>query len=340
MQVGNISFCDKVGFNINSDDVKKTILGDLEQSYGIRIIAKHYEKFDQERSLPNLNRNPHMICLRSNGNPYFLHLVKYNFTQYCIFVDKKIQQGYCYPRMILGRFSFADSLFENGGTLLEGEMIRTAEGRWYFVILDMLVMAGKHLVDVNLPKRINLIHSMLRDKHTPDPYSDVCEFRVKKYFTYGDYSNIEKHIASLPYTTRGLVFRPLYLKFKDVLLNFDDSLIVKVVRKKVGEFVETRQHKLVEPAPAAALAPQQQPMQRSTPGHDTNSRMMLAQKTNAPDVYNLYDQHTNALVGTAGIQGLVISKKMRALFTDKNVVDKIPISCDWNERFNKWCPCL
>jgi len=323
MNVGEISFCNKVGFNINNNDVKKTILGDLESSYGIKIIARHYEKFDESRSITTLNRNPHLVCLRSNGNPYFLHLVKYNFTQYCIFVDKKIQQGYYYPRMIISRFSFDDELFEGGGTLMEGEMIKSNDGTWYFVISELLVYAGEHLTNTNLPKRINILSSALKDKHLPDS-TDVCQFRIKRFFNYEEYDEIQKHISKLPYTTRGLLFKPLFMRFKDILYNFDDSLIVKVERKKVGQFVE-------QPPTAIPV---------STPTKcaidNKGEKAFLVQKSSIPDVYNLFDE--SEFVGTACISGLHVSKKMRELFANRNSVDKIEIKCIFVERFNKWAP--
>ena len=90
MHVSEISFCDRVGFNIKSDESKRYILNKLEQQYRLKIIAKHIEHFN-EKCMPIINNNLHMICARTNGNPYFLYLVKLNFTNYCIFIDKKIQ---------------------------------------------------------------------------------------------------------------------------------------------------------------------------------------------------------------------------------------------------------
>ncbi len=325
MNVGEISFCDKVGFNINSDEVKKAILTDLENNYGIRIIARHHERFDPQKSYEVLNKHPHLICLRSNGNPYFLHLVRYNFMQYCIFIDKKIQQGYYYPRMVVFRFSFDDSLFQNGGTLLEGEMIKGKNG-WYFVILDLLVNKGIHLHDQNLPKRLNTLHQLLANDFTPDE-TDVCKFIVKRYFNYDEKHLIQAHIMSLPYTSRGLIFRPLFLKLRDILYNFNDDLIVKVQRKKVGQFVENVPDKPVDKEHDIAIK------NKITDA----TRQLFAQKTNFPDVYNLFDDK-GVNIGTACIQGLATSKKMKELFENKNCIDKLPINCVYIERFAKWAP--
>lgn len=337
MNVGEISFCGKIGFNINNDEFKQIIIDDLEKVYGVKIIARHYEKFDMNRSVDNLNKIPHLLCLRSNGNPYFLHLVRYNFTQYCIFIDKKIQHGYCFPRMVVSRLSFEDELFDNGGTLLEGEMISGKNGVWYFVILDLLVHKGRHMIDLCLPKRINALYKMLQDQFVPDE-SDICKFLVKKYFSYNQYELMTKHVLSLPYTTRGIIFRPFYMKFRDILYNFDDTLIVKVERKKVGTFVERIDSKTVlstreqEKVPITPV-----PSERTD---NATQRTLLAQKTSSPDVYAVYDPKTYEQIGTACIQGLVLSKKMRNLFASKNCVDKVPLEFVYNNQFNKWSPII
>lgn len=333
MNAASISFCDKVAFNINNDEVKKNIIGDLEKHYAIKIITKHYEKFDSDKSIEVVNRVPHLICLRSNGNPYFLHLVKYNFTQYCIFVDKKIQQGYYFPRMVVTRLSFADCLFENGGTLFEGEMIKGSNG-WTYSIVDILVHQGKHLIDINLPRRLNVVYHILSQQYKFDD-SDVCKFNVKKYFTYQQYGEVCKHVNSLPYTTRGVIFRPLFLKFKDILLNFDDSLIIKNQRQKVGQFIEHAQQ--IKPLINKETSQTLPTCITELPSKEIIV-VHLAQKTNYPDIYMLFEQGTYKDIGVACIQTMVVSKKMRLIFADKNCVDKIPIQCVYNYVFKKWMP--
>ena len=120
MQIAEISFADKIAYNIKADDTKKYILDQLEEKYNLKIITKHHEKFDP-KLMHIINNNPHLLSARSNGNPYFLHMLKYNYNNYCIFIDKKIQQGYYFPRMIICNFHFGDDIFED--TIFDGEMV-------------------------------------------------------------------------------------------------------------------------------------------------------------------------------------------------------------------------
>lgn len=331
VHIGEISFCDKKAFNIKSDDTKKYILNTLEQKYNLKIIAKHHEKFDI-KLLPNLNANPHLICLRSNGNPYFLYLTKLNFVNYCIFIDKKVQQGYFSPRMIITRYHFDDSLFED--TVLDGEMVKKNGEKWIFLINDMYVHKGLFLKDYNLVKRINLIYSMLASEFKADTM-DVSRFQVKKFFKYDEIQYmIEEHIPSLQYTCRGMYFKPLFLRFKDILMNFDDNLIKKVERNK---YKHLKNFLLLEDK--SNIEANQVEKDTPVPIVTQNTQKFLARKTNNPDIYELFTEN-GVFVDIACIPSMKLSKYMRTVFTNKNSVDKVEIECEFSAKFNKWTPII
>ena len=328
MQISEISFADKIAYNIKADDTKKYILDNLEKRYNLKIISKHHERFD-EKFIPSINNNPHLLCAKSNGNPYFLHMLKYNFINYCVFIDKKIQQGYYYPRMIICNFHFADSLFDD--TVMEGEMVKTNSGRWLFLINDLLVIKGNYLNESNIIKRMNILYETLEKDFIYDNM-DICKFAVKKYFKYdqlGDLMN--NHIPKLPYTCRGLYFKPLFLRFREILVNFDDSVVKKVDRKK---YKNTGNFLLKEDTPEIIVKQEKQVI------IDNKVKTFNARKTSNPDIYELFDITTNLQEGMACISTMKISKYMRQLFESKNVVDKVEIKCEYSEKFNKWVPVI
>lgn len=346
--LGEISFAGKVGYNIKFDDVKQRLLDDLHDHFGFKVIQKHHEKY-HDGIINKLTSNPHLVCLRSNGNPYLLYLTKINFVQQCVFVDKKIQQGYFYPRMIMSRFRFDDRLFENGGTLLDGEMIRTTEGKWMFVLGDMIAYQGSHLSNTNLVKRINMLYNMMRHQFIAEE-CDICTFQVKKYVAYSEISSlVTEFMPQLPYTSRGLYFKPLFLKFKDILYNFDDSLIVKVMRKKyknVSNFLLEEDKACLlqnEPVKQPSIeSPQRcEPPSREDPRPEMSSqktKTFMVRKTNLPDVYEMNTTTAASIVEVACIPSLKISKYMRSLFEFKNVTDKIELVCEYSDRFGKFIP--
>jgi intracellular sulfur oxidation DsrE/DsrF family protein len=371
VHIGEISFCGKKAFNIRSDDTKKHIMDHIDKKYNLKIITKHYDKFEP-RMMSTLNSNPHMLCLRSNGNPYFLYLTKLNFVNYCIFIDKKIQQGYFFPRMIITGYNFDDALFQD--TILDGEMVKMENDKWVYLVNDMFVYKGTYLKDQNFVKRINLVYGMLKNEFRSD-WMDVSRIQVKKYFKYDQVQEmLEEHLPSRPYTCRGIYFKPLFLRFKDVLTNFDENLIKKVERtkyKNVKNFLLMDDKNEIE---AVTSHPSMQTMQTMsneslTPkvsgvtitNHDTSlkeipmpnntpkkiefklqdnaTKRFSARKTTNPDIYELFDEAGN-YVDVACIPSMKVSKYMRELFSKKNVVDKIDLNFEFSPKFNKWMPTI
>lgn len=342
MRISEISFCDTVGYNIRSDETKKMILDNIEGNYGIKIITKHFEKYN-ERSMGIINKNPHLICVRTNGNPYYLYFKRHNNHDICMFIDKKIQQGYFLPRMILSHIMIGTGSIHDG-TLLEGEMVKQKDGRWVYLINDLIVYKGKYLSEYNTVKRLNILYDMLVKEYKRD---ECCPFdlKVKKYFTFDEFKGCDflSYMNALPYTCRGLYFKPLFMKFKDILMNFDDSLVKEVKREKVGGGfqltapLETTDSDTASEASVTAVvvAP---PINTNNNKNTTGTNKVFAtRKTAAPDVYDLFDSN-GEIIGTACIPTLKISKKIREIFASKNMIDKVNIEYIFNEKFEKWQP--
>lgn len=366
MMIGEISFCEQIGFNIKSDETKHFILDRIQRKYGLKIITKHFDKYE-DRMLENIQKRPHLLCVRSNGNPYFLYLTKINFVNYCIFIDKKIQQGYSYPRMIISHFKFNDNLFDD--TILDGEMVKNSSGGWSFLLNDMLVLRGQHLTEYNLMKRLNLLYAALESSFVPD-VNDICKMLVKKYFNYTESLQItEHHIHEVDYSCRGIYFKPLFLRFKDILINFDDNLIKKVERtryKHLKSFMLTEDgEKLLDPETSSISSNSSAKSHGSSKSLsgvsnascETKGDQRVAasdvvvtervtgvvsfntRKTSSPDVYELLDGNMQ-LVGTCAVPSIKISKYMREVFANKNIVDTVSMHFIFSTKFNKWIPTL
>lgn len=238
MQLGEISFCDKVGYNVKQDAYKETILQELETNYGFKVVQRHHENFDPNSSATQkrMNSVPHLVSTKTNGNPYLLYLTKYNFANQCIFIDKKIQHGYFLPRMICVKLWFHDRLFEN--TLFDGEMVKDNDNNWTYIINDIIAKENNVLTGLKLIQRMNIIYSTLKDNYFEDSTA-CCRLCVKKYFKIDEIPYIiEQFIPNLNYTCRGLYFKPIYTTFKSLLYNFNPSLIKSVVRMKYTDLVQ------------------------------------------------------------------------------------------------------
>jgi hypothetical protein len=235
--------------------------------------------------------------------------------------------------MIITNFHFDDELFED--TILDGEMIKKNEDKWVFLLHDLIVYKGRYLLEQNLVKRINLLYEMLKKEFQPD-IMDISRLQVKKFFRYDELNTfLNDHIPQLPYTCRGIYFKPLFLRFRDVLINFNDDLVKKVERNK---FKHVKNFLLLEDVVNKHTSEQDTNTMQKTPSMTNNTRTFFVRKTSQPDVYEMYDVAQGNLVDTACVPSMRVSKFLRNIFMTKNMVDQVELVCELSEKFNKWVP--
>ena len=302
-----ISFCKKGGMNVQEAKDKEQIINILKQKYSINFKSNRAMVLNAKTV--NFIRNPHMISVKTSGTNYFLFLTRINYVNCAFYIDRKIKQGYNYPRIINVTYSFDDSIFND--TLLDGELIKDNSNNWMFLISDIIVAEGKNL-QCNIINRINMLYNILKEKYTVDTYQDVCPLKVKQLFTYAEYNKlITMIIPNLKYGIRGLYFNTLNTKHNNHLFlypnNSQSNKPVKKKEKKIGhqEIVHMKTFEL--------------------------------RKTMQPEIYDLYclDGETLVKFDVARIGTLKVSKLIYKLFNDNNTVY---VNCKFNTKFNKWEP--
>eukprot|EP00960_Hanusia_phi_P077180 768660-Hanusia_phi.AAC.1 len=298
-----------VAYNIKTTDVKEEILESLNKRFNVKIIQKHYYRLTEE-SIKHINATPHLVSLRTNGNPYFMYLTTYEDKEIVYFIDKKVHPTYQLPRMIISKGLFKKSLFK--GTLLDGEMVKCKDNTWTFLICDMVAYEGEHLTKILLPDRLKMIYNLLEKQYTPDSTIDMCKFRVKQYANLC-VETVEKIAKEeVPFTIRGIYFWAYNLKYKPKLLNFDES-VIKDVHIKVKDTPEFMIKDIV--------------------------RVMNLAKTDTPDIYKIYSaENPNETHGIACIQDIKTSHLVREAFKDTSANTVVRFRCKLNTQWNKWQP--
>jgi len=347
MQLTRISFCENVGWNIKDIKFKEKILQELEQNYNIKIIQKHFEKFDINKSLEKIYKFPYILSLKTNGNPYLLYLTKINNINQIIFIDKKIQSGYTIPRIILSNFTFADELFN--GTLIDGEMIKLQQEKWLFLINDIYGYKGYSLQNIELIERINILYNLFEQEYKYDSF-DICSFQIKKYFKVQELEYmINDFMEKLQYNCRGIYFCPKYLDKKRILCNFDDNLIKDTVRVKyqknsivLGDEIQKiinddNKEELINIEKKKDIIMEDISLNQST-SQDLNITKFYIEKTSLVDVYNIYNLKNEKLDDMIIVPNLKTSKMMQDIFQFKNFNIKVLFECKYNDKFNKWQP--
>ena len=94
------SFCSTEIDNITTNECKQYILNSLSLLCSNIKYNSRYAKVFNEQFSKNLN-NPHVFYLKSSGTPYLLFLTQINSINYAFFIDKKIKEGYSFPKIFI-----------------------------------------------------------------------------------------------------------------------------------------------------------------------------------------------------------------------------------------------
>tara|TARA_Y100000389_G_scaffold24262_1_gene20930 strand:+ start:3585 stop:4619 length:1035 start_codon:yes stop_codon:yes gene_type:complete len=339
MHTGIISFANRIAFNIKSNDIKDMILDKIYNLYNIKIIQKHYFNLTNN-NINFINNNSYLCCLRSNGNPYYVFFTLYNNVPIIYYIDKKIHPNYQKPRIILVRGLFDKSLFDN--TLLDGEMIKTYDNKWLFVINDIIGYKGVHLKKKNLESRLEILYNLLENEYTPDKLIDVCTYKIKTYYHLNKNSieeliNISKKIN---YSSRGIYLWNYNLNYKPILYNFNEDNIINVVRK-IKDETKFKTLDSLYINKTEENNNENNIIMESSNNLEEDEKILWVSKTADPDVYNLFLKETQSNeknIGIANVSSLETSKMLRLAFKNKNASTLIKYKCKFNNKFNKWKP--
>ena len=241
--LSKISFCDKQCSNVNDNKFKAQVIQNLDTKYKIQVVTRDYNILNPN-ILRNVSYHQHILSTYTNGNPYMLYLTKIDDVNCALFIDKKLKDGYTYPKMHCVKYRFADELFEKD-TIFTGELVRDLERRWFFLIDNILLYKGMSTTDKNILSRFELIHNILVNDYKSDKYLEICPLSVKKLFLYKDIKKlVTEFIPNLSYMCKGLIFYTLNNKHSNYAYIIPRDAQIEI--KSSGEIDEIVQDKYPE----------------------------------------------------------------------------------------------
>ena len=229
--LSKISFCDRECFNVNDNPTKEAILKYIETKYkGLNIIDNQYVLM-KPHMLKNITYHEHILTTFTNGNPYLLFLTRIDNVPCSIFIDRKVKDGYCYPKIHCVQYKFAAELFD-AETVFTGELVRDVNRNFQYLISDLLVHNGEYIKHRNILSRFQTLHSILDQQYTPDPATEICPIYCKRLFQYVDIKFVlQEFMPILSYTCKGLVFHTLNNQFSDYAWVMPREKQIEVPRK-------------------------------------------------------------------------------------------------------------
>lgn len=297
------SFCNIEIDNITTNESKQYILNSLSLLCSNIKYNSRYAKVFNEQFSKNLN-NPHIFYLKSSGTPYLLFLTQINSINYAFFIDKKIKEGYSFPKIFILPYEFSPDLYKS--TLFECELIRKKNKKWCIAINDIYYYCGKNMKKTNIIDRVNKTHEIFETKYKSSEFSNTCPPFIKKYFDYKDVSYVfNEYIPNLNYETRGIYFVPMRVDYSNILYIFKEKDSVKLIEKP-----------------------------------EKTTKCFRIMKTMKPDVYELYGLKSDSLtkIGIALVQTTLLSHSILSWFQGKEFDSEILVECKYDEFFKKWEP--
>ena len=316
------SFCGKECDNITDNDTKKFILQDMKFKCNVDY-STNYARLFNVRFAKNLN-NPHVVCIKTTGAPYFMYCTRINDIGYTFLIDKKIKEGYDFPKIFVLPYRFNKDIYS--GTLLETELVRDKKQSWFLLIGDLYQYCGKSQQRQDIIKRVNIIYQLLSDNYTDDSYLDLCPLQVKGFFEYKDLQHLKENIMpKLPYQVRGFYYVPINTKHAKVLQLLDRKP-QQQPQQKVPTAVNTeyKEKKPVFKKPVVIEV-------------NTDKRVIFQfLKTLKPDIYDIYvqDGGDKIKVGIPSIPNMRVSKLVRKAMKDREM--ECFIECAFKD--SKWIP--
>lgn len=362
--LSKISFCDKECYNVNNNRTKEQIIKYIQKKYKINIIEKQYVIINPHM-MRNISFHEHLLATFTNGNPYLLYLTRIDGLPCCIYIDRKLKEGYSYPKIHCVQYMFDSALFDQD-TLFTGELVRDINRNWQFLISDLLIYEGVDTKNKNILSRFQIIHNILDNMYKPDPVTEICPIMVKRLFQYSDAKYlIEEFIPNLSYVCKGLVFYTLNSQFSDYawVIPKENQLQPSDLKRKhevdqefYAKYPEYTKHMDIEINQLPHLAEHSpsntgkrsleslcsmnnvNPMFKSKYIHTDEPVNLVIMKTEIPDIYYLYtaDNHTER-IGTAFVLNLAMSQALAKL-TDDGTTVGMAARCYYHKYFDRWIP--
>jgi hypothetical protein len=368
MEIAPINFCSKIAFNLRKETYKNKILKELFNKYKITVTENSCLIYDKRYSrvvVTQFNNPFHILSTNTRGNRYYLYFRRDEFDKnMCLFIDRKVCRGYTQPRVIYTNFRMDNDIFD--GTLVHGELIKTSDDNWLFILNDIISYCGKSLNQTKKLDRIGYMYRFLQKQYTSDSILDVCKFQVKRFFTYKQLDEFMDYVKKLPYQVNGILFNSLNPSKQDILLLHNMETAFKFNKKETYNRDNNSQNKNQYTHPSPSTSPsssrnivehrkdikrEKEPITHSIVNpkeynHDRKHKL-ASQLTNTftfyiskieGGIFQLisYVNKNEKVFGNARIDKMKTQRMVERLLGDE---EKVLIECKYNMKFSKFVPC-
>ena len=346
-----VRFGNKNALKVTSSNIINIIKKNIKDIGTFHLTGKYYN-FLNKSNIGNIISNEYLFTVNTYGKKHVLFLTKINGKNYSIFINKKNEI------MILSQFKFDKSLFE--GTLFDGELVRSGDGKWHYLINDLAYYQGINVITKSFKERKEILENIYENMFENDEKISICNVELKEYFEYKYLQSVcEDYIPSKGYKCSGVLFKNMS--------NFSDNyLYIFLECRSDNKIKNNNQKKKITINPANKKTKNIFDENSKTNGSskkivDNVTRdysVFMLKNTNSPDIYELYCKGSNNQFekhSYAGVPNMRKSIYLRKMLKNKTVNEEdsdyssesdlsddecieINMRCNYHKRFKKWIP--
>jgi len=229
----NVDFCNSKAYKIDSKELKEKVFLECESLFGVTLKRDRFPGAQpvaiERKDLPL--KEQYMVCEKTDGERAILLLLQINGKPMCFIINRN-------DEFYFMDFSFKKEVFE--GSIFDGELIKTKNGVWNYLIHDCMCYNGTSFLENSHRLRYACIIDFIIKRYS-NRETDCFNIKTKLFYNYGpEISKTWKHIQK---TTEnnidGLIFTPVD---RPIIFGRDNSLfkwketntidfLVKVVSK-------------------------------------------------------------------------------------------------------------
>lgn len=184
---------------INRDQpLYKYAISYMEYHWGTHGIFPGSQPVSIERKhFKTLCSQPYVVCEKTDGVRCMLLAFMFDGKKTCVCINRALD-------MFLCSLNFRKQVYEENGTILEGELYNNET----FMIYDALVVCGKGVGHMNLIDRLEQIEQLMK-LLTPLKY-DPIKLKIKTFHALTDFKTfMDDYLPTVSQDMDGLIFTPV-----------------------------------------------------------------------------------------------------------------------------------
>jgi len=328
-----------MGKKINIGNFESILLTDNERDLKIKILDYLYNTInlsklrygilDNIQKLTFLQENEHYVTPNYKGLNYFLIFINIMDKPYAILINRK-KLSY-HRNQVDMRTVFITKIFIKTnqnmylGTIFDGKIIQKDNNN-YFLIHDCFCMMGKKILDMEMKNKMNYLNDIINSNLS----NNACEnfsFKLNKLYDYNDLPEIiEKIIPECGIPSNGLIFYPI--KSGNSIIHIEKKIEKIGIQSLQNENIDNKSYDLifnfVDFLKSRVYSYE----------NENKYKVFFINKTDIPDVYNLYSKKDGQKECIAHIPNLKISH-----YCSNNINSPMTkVNCIYCPKFDKWIP--